>query len=388
MNVDIGLGFAVHEVETEATLDLFDGHISSGTCTGGGSQIVAVHSACEVQQLTTLGLVQSELIGADSGLAFSSGEGISHGAEACGELGNTDLGNILAGNVLDIGSGHGSVGAVGAQVTGSACNLSGEDAALFVPDEGSGGLSGQTDACLAFSILVDIDVGLGFTVHEEEADTALNLFDGHINGLSGIDGGSQVVAVHSAGEVQGLTQFSLDQSELVGVACNGGLNKGGAAGCSGGAGDKELEVSAFSLFTGGHSGGQGEVQIFFAGLLVDVNGDLVISGSTDLDVFFGGIGSPGHIVGKCADLDTGNNIKVAQDLAGLVLVHAADVCLGVSQVVLSSGGSSGLSRFVGGGAACKHGNDHSQQQCPGSQFFHDWLLYSIIVINLGENTLI
>ena len=366
MNVDVQLVLAIHEVEAEAALNFFDGHISSSTGIGGGSQVVAVHSACEVQSLATLGLNQSVLVGAGSGLALSSGEVPSHGAEACGELGNTDLSNILASDVLDIGSGNGVVGAVGAQVTGCACNLSGEDAALLVPGEGSGGLCSDADASLAFLVLVDVDVQLVLAVHEEEADAALNLFDGHVNSLGGILGGSQVVAVHLAGEVQGLADLGLDQSVLVGLANLGNFHESGAVGGNSGAGDIEVEGGGSGLALSILNSSSQGVLYFLFGLLIEVDGDLLVAGN-DLDQVLGHVCGPLNVVGNAADVHDANQVEVTHSLGSQVLVHSEQVSLGIGQSI-----HNGSFRCLFAASQCTQAQNSCKDQ--SNQFFHVELL--------------
>ena len=385
MDVDVGLGLAVHEVEADTALNFFHEDIGSSQGVLGGSQVVAAHGAGKVQGLAQLSLDQEVLVGGTGSQLTLSDDGVvNHVAEACRELADADLGDILTGDILDIGGGHGVVGVVGADVTVSAGNIGGVDLALLVPGEHGSGLGGQTDAGLAFGVLVDVDVGLGLAVHEVEADAALNLFNGHIHSVQDVVGSCQVVAAHSAGEEQGLAQFGLLQGELVGATNLRSLNKDGAAGLGGSTGNVVIEGHAVGLIAGGHSCGQLELQIFFIGVLADGDENNIVSGLADGDIFCGSIGGPSHIEALGADSDNGNDLKVTHNLAGLGIVHALDICSCISQCsggILSGlrggscGGSSGrcLSRLGCGGvrgAACKHGNTHGQQQCPSSHFLH------------------
>ena len=62
MCIDVGLGFTIHEVESEATGNLFKVNIGSSSCIDGGCKIVAAHRACKVENLTDLVLCKVELV--------------------------------------------------------------------------------------------------------------------------------------------------------------------------------------------------------------------------------------------------------------------------------------------------------------------------------------
>ena len=367
MDVDVQLFAVLNEGQAEAALNLFNGHIHALGGIGGGSQVVAVHFAGEEQHLVDLRLNQAEQTGrVNSRLTTHEGDLVVHSAEACGELGDADLAYVLASDVLDIGSGDGVVGAVSAQVTGSAGNLSGVNLALFVPGEGSSGLGGDTDAGLALGVLVDVDVVLHIANHEEEANAALNLFDGHVNSLGGILGGCQVVAVHFAGEVQGLADLGLDQSVLVSAAYFGNFNELGAFGCSGNAGDEEVEGGGSGLALSILNGcGQGVLHFLF-GLLIDVDGDLLVTGN-HLDQVLGHIGGPLNGVGNAADVYNADQVEVTQGLAGQVLVHGEQISLCVGQSI-----HNGCFRCFFAASQCAQAQDYCKNK--SNQFFHVELL--------------
>ena len=367
IDVDVQLLAILDEGHTEAAFDLFDGHINALRGVGGGGQVVAVHLAGEEQGLTALCLDQVEQTGgAGCGLALNSGDLIGNGAEACGELGHADLSYVLASDVLDIGSGDGVVGAVGAQVTVCASNLSGVNLALFVPHEGSGGLCSDADTSLAFCVLIDVDVHLGLAFHEEEANAALNLFDGHINSLGGISGGSQVVAVHATHEVQGLTTLGLDQSILIGLANLGNFHEGRTVGSNGSAGDIELEGGGSGLALSVLNGcGQG-VLYFLFGLLIDVDGNLGVTGY-DLNQVLGYVGGPLDLVGNATDVYNADQVEVTQGLAGQVLVHGEQIRLCVCQSI-----HCGSLRCFFAASQCAQAQHDCKDQ--SNQFFHVELL--------------
>ena len=52
----------------------------------------------------------------------------------------------------------------------------------------------------AFGVLVDVDVGLGLAVHKEQANAALDLFDGHVSSSAAVGSGSQIASAHCAGK--------------------------------------------------------------------------------------------------------------------------------------------------------------------------------------------
>ena len=271
---------------------------------------------------------------------------------------------------------------------------------------------------------MDVDVLLALGPHEGEIDAALGLLDGHVGGLGGILGGGQVAAVHGTGEVQDLAQIGLGQGVLIGAAHDRSVHEGGAAALGGGAGHVVLEGDALGLVAGPDGGGEGEGQVLLAGVLVDVHGDLVVNGSADLHVLGGGVGGPLDVIGGGADPDRGDQVKVHQDLAGLVLVHGKDVASGVGQVVRLGGrggpgpvgdvqllahidqagvlddvlvglvdllpaalaaqllpgdaaeGVPGLHRVLGGDGGGPQRHDKGQRQNQSSQFFHGYLPFN------------
>ena len=107
MDVDVGLDFAVHEEQTEAAVDLFDGHVNSLGSVVGSCQIVACHLAGEVQSLAQLSLNQSILVGgACSGLTLNPSGAAGNNRLAGDEVLELNALGLVA--CLD-GSGHGEV---------------------------------------------------------------------------------------------------------------------------------------------------------------------------------------------------------------------------------------------------------------------------------------
>ena len=120
-------------------------------------------------------------------------------------LGAVSCGGVLTGNSPGLRSAEGSEGAVSTQIPFLVNNIGGEGLQTIIVGIYSLRGFGQNHIDLSLSAFAgdNIDVGLLAAVHEEQAIATADRFHFHFNSFGRIIGGTQIVAVHLAGEEQG-----------------------------------------------------------------------------------------------------------------------------------------------------------------------------------------
>ena len=227
--------------------------------------------------------------------------GISHNADSAqmsGELSLTNVSSVVASDVLDGASADGGVVVVSTQVVGGLVQNGGQDLQISVPGEVVDGSGSQmhTDLVVGGIVLIDLDVGLhALSVVEVQAVSvvSLGMHDLQVNNscLLNIVRGSQVVAVHSAGEEQLGALIGLSQSQVEGVTNNG-------------------SADGSQLF--GHHGVQA-----LGGILVAIGA--ADAGAVGVGVSVGNAGS-GHIDGDFLVAQSGDDLNVTELLTDITPV--------------------------------------------------------------------
>ena len=235
---DVGLGLAVHVVETVAVAFLLNINRSCSCCILGGGPVFTGQTTGQVQSLAQVTLNHHHVVG----LAlfqlshFSAGDiGINRrihgsvgGLAAFGAAGTAGGGGVQVGHIgigdLAFGSSTDShIGAVGAHVVDSTVHGGVQGVQLGVVSK-DGLVAGGIGEVHVGAVSNNVNILLGRAVHEVQVVTALSGLQVNINALGEIGVGSAVVGAHSAGEVVSSFLGGLVQTQLV---SNADLGSGG-----------------------------------------------------------------------------------------------------------------------------------------------------------------
>ena len=308
VNGDVLLFFAYKDVELEATFNCFSIYVDRLVSLVGGNKISAAYFAGEVKGLAKGNLNKRELVcNVCSGLGLFYGNvGCgSKGCKACGELANA---GVVSVDVGGLGSAYGVEVAVSAKVVIGAVHVGSPSLGLCIVGVNRGACSVKLNGELAFSIVINGDVLLFFTLEDVELEAAFSFLYIYVDRLVSLVGGNKVSAAYFAGEVKGLAKGNLVQEELVSYACLGSFNVGRNIQILGCSINLNGEGCGFGNFAALDGSGEGEFNLFLA----KSDSELAFFDSESLGV---DRPSDGNVIVVGADCGESNGCVFADELA-------------------------------------------------------------------------